>query len=158
MSQTLKGMQDQVGSVHTRSPVCPDLKEKITACLGANKVRQAFVWKSLQKCTKIAHVFLMHMQFNFLTDKKQAFFQLCKLFAYRVWFLKPESNLMAKIRKGSELRACDLKIVLKWMSFNSRALHSTAHRWSKSSPGVSTNRGLVTLAGPAKLLHEPETV
>jgi len=37
MSQTLKGMQDQVGSVHTRSPVCPDLKEKITACLGANK-------------------------------------------------------------------------------------------------------------------------
>ena len=33
MSQTLKGMQDQVGSVHTRSPVCPDLKEKITACL-----------------------------------------------------------------------------------------------------------------------------
>jgi len=37
MSQTLKGMQDQVGSVHTRPPVCPDLKEKITACLGANK-------------------------------------------------------------------------------------------------------------------------
>jgi len=37
MSQTLKGMQDQVGSVHTRAPVCPDLKEKITACLGANK-------------------------------------------------------------------------------------------------------------------------
>ena len=89
MSQTLKGMQDQVGSVHTRSPVCPDLKEKITACLGANKVRQAF----RQEYTRVyrnANVFLIHMQFNFLTDKKQSFFQPCKLFAHRV-SLKPKS-------------------------------------------------------------------
>ena len=104
MSQTLKGMQDQVGSVHTRSPVCPDLKEKITACLGANKVRQAFH----ERVYSNAHVFLMHMQFNFLTDKRQSFFLL---FAHRVSFLKPVSNLMTKIRKGSEPRACDLKIL-----------------------------------------------
>ena len=87
MSQTLKGMQDQVGSVHTRSPVCPDLKEKITACLGANKVRQDKVLP--EKVYRNAHVFLMHMQFNFITDKKQSFFQPCKLFAHRAFFLNP---------------------------------------------------------------------